>query len=135
MHFTYLANGHKAAELCELLKKKFNHFYHHNPLMRFYKRNPTSSFYIIDHRSSHLVCMCKSTNCPGICTITYYMWLVWLSWQPCATMCHYVLSLVNKLQNSDEKWHNLSHFYNIDHIDTNLVCMRRTSQLLFKTAI
>ena len=36
---------------------------------------------------------------------------------------------------NEEKGHPLSHFYNIDHRQTRLVCMCRSTTPLFKTAI
>ena len=36
------------------------------------QKDHPSQFYITDQRSTNLVCMCRSTNCLGICTIVYY---------------------------------------------------------------
>ena len=48
----------------------------------------------------------------------------------------YMVNLVKKLQNSEEKRQSISHFYNIDHRYIDLVCMCRSTctTLLFKTA-
>ena len=44
-----------------------------------------------------------------------------------ATM--YMVNVVNKLQKSEEKGHSISHFYNTNHRETNLVRMCRCTTL------
>ena len=50
-----------------------------------------------------------------------------------ATMC--MVNFVKNLQTSEEKGHFLSQFYNIDTRFANLVCMGRSTTLLFKTTM
>ena len=46
-----------------------------------------------------------------------------------------MVKFVNKLQKSEEKGHSISHFYIMDHRETHLVCMCRSTTHPFKTAI
>ena len=61
------------------------------------KINPRPPTLFLSPWSPYCFCtMCRSTNCLGICTIMYYMQLIWMPWQQCATMC--MVNFVNKLK-------------------------------------
>ena len=47
----------------------------------------------------------------------------------------YMVNFVNKWQEGEENAHSPSYFYNIDHRQTNLVCMCTSITRLLKTAI
>ena len=51
------------------------------PLGYFYHHGPRSILLITTY--TDLVCMCSSTNYLWLCTIMYYMSLIWLPWQSC----------------------------------------------------
>ena len=66
---------------------------------------------IIHHRSTNMVCMCRSNNYLWICDIMYYIWLIWLPWQPCGTT--FMVNFANKLKKKVKKKYTPSHIYTI----------------------
>ena len=66
----------------------------------------------------------------------YYYVLCVIDLVAMATMkTKYMVNFMNKSKKSEEKVYSISHFYNIDHRLTTLVCMSRSISHLFKTDV